>query len=162
MKRKTIFVAAGLVCLVAPRARAECYQSMWAARFNRCRQAANAWIPAIMAAASCCSISWQLLTSPGERQAFCAKATSWACSCRLIKKLLVISFFYAVLINGQTWIPAIVNSFITIGTNAAGLSAAQNPSDIMAQGIQIVSAIYSTRSNGANLLTQTGAPSQRS
>ena len=74
----------------------------------------------------------------------------------LIKKLLVISFFYAVLVNGQTWIPAIVNSFITIGTNATGLSAAQSPSDIMAQGIQICSDLFD-KVNGANLLTQTGA-----
>jgi type IV secretion system protein TrbL len=74
----------------------------------------------------------------------------------LIKKLLVISFFYAVLVNGQTWIPAIVNSFITIGTNATGLPAAQSPSDIMAQGIQICSDLFD-KVNGANLLTQTGA-----
>ena len=41
----------------------------------------------------------------------------------LIKKLLVISFFYAVLINGQVWIPAIVNSFAQLGATAAGVSA---------------------------------------
>ena len=56
----------------------------------------------------------------------------------LIKKLLVISFFYAVLINGQVWIPAIVNSFAQLGANAAGVPLAQSPSDIMMQGIQIV------------------------
>ena len=64
------------------------------------------------------------------------------------QELLVISFFYAVLVNGQTWIPAIVNSFITIGTNATGLSAAQSPSDIMAQGIQICSDLFD-KVNGA-------------
>src|SRR6266850_2342319 len=57
----------------------------------------------------------------------------------LIKKLLVISFFYAVLINGQVWIPAIVDSFAQLGATAAGVPLAQNPSDIMMQGIQIVS-----------------------
>ena len=43
----------------------------------------------------------------------------------LIKKLLVISFFYAVLINGQTWIPAIVNSFAQLGATAAGVPLAR-------------------------------------
>jgi type IV secretory pathway TrbL component len=49
----------------------------------------------------------------------------------LIKKLLVISFFYAVLINGQVWIPAIVNSFAQLGATAAGVPLAQNSSDLL-------------------------------
>ena len=73
----------------------------------------------------------------------------------LIKKLLVISFFYAVLINGQVWIPAIVNSFAQLGANAAGIPMAQSPSDIMAQGIQIVSNLF-TQISGTALFTQPG------
>jgi len=73
----------------------------------------------------------------------------------LIKKLLVISFFYAVLINGQTWIPAIVNSFAQLGANASGVSVAQNPSDIMTQGLQIVSDLF-TKVSSTSLLTEPG------
>jgi type IV secretion system protein TrbL len=73
----------------------------------------------------------------------------------LIKKLLVISFFYAVLINGQVWIPAIVNSFAQLGATAAGVPLAQNPSDIMMQGIQIVSDLF-TKVSATDLLTQPG------
>jgi type IV secretory pathway TrbL component len=65
----------------------------------------------------------------------------------LIKKLLVISFFYAVLINGQAWIPAIVNSFAQLGATAAGVPLAQNSSDIMTQGIQIVSNLFVVRTS---------------
>src|SRR6202041_1817661 len=73
----------------------------------------------------------------------------------LIKKLLVISFFYAVLINGQVWIPAIVNSFAQLGATAAGVPLAQSPSDIMMQGIQIVSDLF-TKVSTTDLLTQPG------
>ncbi len=73
----------------------------------------------------------------------------------LIKKLLVIGFFYAVLINGQTWIPAIVNSFAQLGANAAGVNVAQNPSDIMMQGLQIVSDLF-TKVSAVNLLSEPG------
>jgi type IV secretion system protein TrbL len=73
----------------------------------------------------------------------------------LVKKLLVISFFYAVLINGQVWIPAIVNSFAQLGATAAGVPLAQSPSDIMMQGIQIVSDLF-TKVSTTDLLTQPG------
>jgi type IV secretion system protein TrbL len=73
----------------------------------------------------------------------------------LIKKLLVIGFFYAVLVNGQTWIPAIVNSFAQLGANAAGVNVAQNPSDIMMQGLQIVSDLF-TKVSAVNLLSEPG------
>ena len=73
----------------------------------------------------------------------------------LIKKLLVVSFFYAVLINGQVWIPAIVNSFAQLGATAAGVSVAQNPSDIMSQGLQIVSDLF-TKVSSTSLLTEPG------
>jgi type IV secretion system protein TrbL len=67
----------------------------------------------------------------------------------------VISFFYAVLINGQTWIPAIVNSFAQLGATAAGVPLAQNPSDIMTQGLQIISDLF-TKVSATDLLTQPG------
>jgi len=110
--------------------------------FQQIAQATNAWIPTMMHEASflfyvlaTLDFAWgapQLLREHDFNGLFLS----------LIKKLLVISFFYAVLINGQTWIPAIVNSFAQLGANAAGVSVAQNPSDIMAQGLQIVSDLF--------------------
>jgi type IV secretory pathway TrbL component len=67
--------------------------------------------------------------------------------------LLVISFIYAVLTNGQVWIPTIVNGFSQLGATAAGVPLAQNPSDIMMQGIQIVSDLF-TKMSATDFLTQ--------
>ena len=124
--------------------------------FQQIEQAANAWIPAIMQEASflfyvlaTIDFAWgapQLLREHDFNGLFLS----------LIKKLLVISFFYAVLINGQTWIPAIVNSFAQLGANAAGVSVAQNPSDIMTQGLQIASDLF-TKVSATNMLTEPGA-----
>jgi type IV secretion system protein TrbL len=124
--------------------------------FQQIEQAANAWIPTIMQEASflfyvlaLVDFAWgapQLLREHDFNGLFLS----------LIKKLLVISFFYAVLINGQTWIPAIVNSFAQLGANAAGVSVAQNPSDIMTQGLQIASDLF-TKVSATNMLTEPGA-----
>jgi type IV secretion system protein TrbL len=123
--------------------------------FQQIAQAANAWIPAITQEAAflfyvlaALDFAWgapQLLRESDFNGLFLS----------LIKKLLVISFFYAVLINGQTWIPAIVNSFAQLGATAAGVSVVQNPSDIMTQGVQIVSDLF-TKISATNLLTQPG------
>jgi type IV secretion system protein TrbL len=123
--------------------------------FQQIAQAANAWIPAITQEASflfyilaALDFAWgapQLLRESDFNGLFLS----------LIKKLLVISFFYAVLINGQTWIPAIVNSFAELGANAAGVPLAQNPSDIMTQGLQIISDLF-TKISATDLLTQPG------
>jgi type IV secretion system protein TrbL len=123
--------------------------------FQQIAQAANAWIPAITQEAAflfyvlaALDFAWgapQLLRESDFNGLFLS----------LIKKLLVISFFYAVLINGQTWIPAIVNSFAQLGATAAGVSVVQNPSDIMTQGVQIVSDLL-TKISATNLLTQPG------
>jgi type IV secretion system protein TrbL len=69
---------------------------------------------------------------------------------------MVVSFFYAVLINGQAWIPAIINSFVQIGSNVTGLPMALNPSDIMASGIQICATLMNAV-GGANLFVNPGA-----
>ncbi len=123
--------------------------------FQQIAQAANAWILAITQEASflfyvlaALDFAWgapQLLRESDFNGLFLS----------LIKKLLVISFFYAVLINGQTWIPAIVNSFAELGAAAAGVPLAQNPSDIMTQGLQIISDLF-TKISATDLLTQPG------
>jgi len=126
------------------------------ATFQQIATAANGWIPAIVKEASflfyvlaTLDFAWgapQLLRESDFNGLFLS----------LIKKLLVISFFYAVLINGQTWIPAIVNSFAQLGANAAGVPMAVSPSDMMAQGIQVAGDLF-TKVSGTALMTQPGA-----
>ena len=155
MSKRTVFVAAGLVC-IGVAAHAQNSTTDVGGTFRQIQTAANAWIPAIMAAATRLFYLLAAIDFAWSAPSFLRESDFMGLFLSLIKKLLVISFFYAVLVNGQTWIPAIVNSFITIGTNATGLPAAQSPSDIMAQGIQICSDLFD-KVNGANLLTQTGA-----
>ena len=64
---------------------------------------------------------------------------SWTSA--LIRKIMWIGAFYALLINGRTWIPAIIDSFEQIGSGAAGMAGPLSPSDVMAQGINIAGAL---------------------
>ena len=53
-----------------------------------------------------------------------------------IKKIMGISFFYALLLYASTWIPAIINSFQTAGKNAGGFSGTGiTPSSVIDLGI---------------------------
>ena len=123
--------------------------------FQQIGQAANAWIPAIMQEAAFLFYVLATLDFAWSAPSFLRESDFTGLFLSLIKKLLVISFFYAVLINGQVWIPAIVNSFAQLGATAAGVPLAQNPSDIMMQGIQIVSDLF-TKVSTTDLLTQPG------
>ncbi len=153
-RRRTILCVAAVALASAVTAHAQAPVDV-GGTFQQIGQAANAWIPAIMKEASflfyvlaTLDFAWgapQLLREHDFSGLFLS----------LIKKLLVISFFYAVLINGQTWIPAIVNSFAQLGANAAGVPLAQNPSDIMTQGLQITSDLF-TKISAANLLAEPG------
>jgi type IV secretion system protein TrbL len=64
---------------------------------------------------------------------------SWTSA--LIRKIMWIGAFYALLINGRNWIPAIIDSFEQIGSNAAAMAGPLSPSDVMAQGINIAGAL---------------------
>src|SRR6202050_4738166 len=77
--------------------------------FQQIEQAANAWIPAIMQEASFLFYVLATLDFAWSAPSFLRESDFTGLFLSLIKKLLVISFFYAVLINGQVWIPAIVN-----------------------------------------------------
>src|ERR1019366_9314427 len=59
---------------------------------------------------------------------------SWTAG--VVRKLMWIRGFYTLLILGPTWIPAIVDSFITVGQNAAGTGALA-PGDVYTRGLQI-------------------------
>jgi type IV secretion system protein TrbL len=72
---------------------------------------------------------------------------SWTAA--LVRKIMWIGAFYALLINGRLWIPAIIDSFTQIGAAAAGLGAPLNPGDVFAQGIGIAGALLDAASTSA-------------
>jgi type IV secretion system protein TrbL len=64
----------------------------------------------------------------------------------LIKRMMFVGAFYALLVNGPTWIPAIIDSFQIIGRNAAGLSAGLSPGEVFLRGLDITNSLCSTAS----------------
>jgi P-type conjugative transfer protein TrbL len=154
-RRRTILSVAAVALATAATAHAQAPVDV-GGTFQQTEQAANAWIPTIMQEASFLFYVLALLDFAWGAPQLLREHDFNGLFLSLIKKLLVISFFYAVLINGQTWIPAIVNSFAQLGANAAGVSVAQNPSDIMAQGLQIASDLF-TKVSATNMLTEPGA-----
>jgi len=71
---------------------------------------------------------------------------SWTSA--LIRKLMWIGAFYALLLNGRYWIPAIIDSFTQIGQNAAGLGAL-SPSGVFVQGLKLAGALIDGGSSSA-------------
>src|SRR5579884_2001878 len=71
---------------------------------------------------------------------------SWTSA--LIRKLMWIGAFYALLIYGRFWIPAITDSFELIGQNASG-TGPMAPSDVFTRGIDIAGALMATSSTAA-------------
>jgi type IV secretion system protein TrbL len=63
---------------------------------------------------------------------------SWTSA--LVRKLMWIGAFYALLLNGRIWIPAIIDSLTQIGQNAAGVGAL-SPSGVFLQGLSIAGAL---------------------
>src|SRR5215469_7794801 len=65
----------------------------------------------------------------------------------LVRKIMWIGAFYALLLNGATWIPAIIDSFNQIGANAAGIGVTLSPGDIFSQGLTIAGALMDAASS---------------
>jgi type IV secretion system protein TrbL len=81
-----------------------------------------------------------------------ADLQSWTAA--LVRRIMWIGAFYALLLNGQTWIPAIIDSFEQIGQTSSGFSSIA-PSDVFAQGIDIAGALMASASTSA-FFTNTG------
>lgn len=71
---------------------------------------------------------------------------SWTAA--LIRKLMWLGAFYALLIYGRDWIPAITDSFELIGQTASGVGP-MAPSDVFSRGIDIAGALMATSSSAA-------------
>jgi len=70
----------------------------------------------------------------------------------IIKKLMTIGAFYALLVFAPTWFPTIIQSFVQIGSAASGQPTVLSPSGILTQGLQI-SAVLFDGAGQTNLLT---------
>ena len=78
---------------------------------------------------------------------------SWTSA--LVRKLMWIGAFYALLLNGRIWIPAIIDSFTQMGQNAAGLGAL-SPSGVFIQGLSLAGALLDGAST-SNFFSNPGA-----
>src|SRR4051794_4551883 len=114
------------------------------------------WINAVMASAqnlfgalALIEFAWSAAVLLLEKSDF----QSWTAG--VVKKLMWIGAFYTLLVFGPTWIPAIVDSFITVGQRAAGTGALA-PGDVYLRGLQIAGTLLKG-SNDAGFLTNPGA-----
>jgi type IV secretion system protein TrbL len=58
----------------------------------------------------------------------------------LLRKVLAVGFFYALLLNGGTWIPAIIQGFSQAGASASGV-ADLSPTGVFDQGLALANQI---------------------
>jgi type IV secretion system protein TrbL len=104
---------------------------------NSYQSASSGWFSTLQAYAhslfwllAAIELAWAAITWTFEKDAMPSFTAA------LIKKIMGISFFYALLLYASTWIPAIINSFQTAGKSAGGFSGAGiTPSSVMDLGI---------------------------
>lgn len=114
------------------------------------------WIAAVSTAArdlfgilALIEFAWSAAVLLLERSDF----QSWTAG--VVRKLMWIGAFYTLLIFGPTWIPAIVDSFITLGQNAAGTGALA-PGDVYTRGLEIAGTLLKGSSD-AGFFTNVGS-----
>lgn len=73
-----------------------------------------------------------------------------------IKKIMVIAFFWTVIDQAATWIPAIVNSFRGFGSEMSGMSSF-SPGDVGSKGMAIASTLINAAQQGGFLEKFAGA-----
>jgi type IV secretion system protein TrbL len=75
-----------------------------------------------------------------------ADLQSWTSA--LVRKIMWLGAFYALLLNGRTWIPAIIDSFEIIGERASGFGGL-SPSAVFSQGLNIAGSLMASASTSA-------------
>jgi type IV secretion system protein TrbL len=115
-----------------------------------------AWFAAVQGSATklftllaAIEVAWTLTLVVLERSDFQSLAST------LIRKIMWIGIFYALLINGQNWIPWIIQSFGILGQRAAGVRGSIAPSNVLSMGLNIFGSLLSGASN-AGFLTNFG------
>ena len=111
-------------------------QMLNAYRAQRTEWFTNVWPAAnkLFALLAIIEFSWSAAVMVLEKQDF----QSWAAA--LIRKMMTLGAFYALLIYGRVWIPAIVDSFEMLGQNAAG-TGPLDPGDVFARGLNLAGAL---------------------
>ncbi len=106
-------------------------------RNQRILWTANVWVYAnrLFGLLALIEFTWSAVTMVLDK----TDLQSWTSA--LIRKIMWIGAFYALLINGRIWIPAIIDSFEQVGSNASAMAGPLSPSDVMAQGINIAGAL---------------------
>src|SRR5213594_3126163 len=64
----------------------------------------------------------------------------------LLRKILAVGFFYALLLNGGTWIRAIIQGFALAGSSASGLTDL-SPTGVFDQGLALANRILNSVEN---------------
>ena len=107
-----------------------CYQSASTAWFQVLQGYANTlfWLLAAI------ELAWAGITWALEKDNLTAFTAA------LVKKIMGIGFFYALLLNAGDWIPAIINSMRKAGQDAAGVPSL-SPSAIVDEGINAANAL---------------------
>jgi type IV secretion system protein TrbL len=75
-----------------------------------------------------------------------ADLQSWTAA--LVRKIMWLGAFYALLLNGRTWIPAIIDSFEMMGERASGVGGL-SPSGVFSQGLNIAGSLMDSASTSA-------------
>ena len=70
----------------------------------------------------------------------------------IIKKLMNIGIFYALLVYAPQWFPSIIQSFVQVGGVASGTPTPLNPSDIFKMGMTIAGTLFNAASQTTSLL----------
>lgn len=138
--RVVAFLAAAAVLILTTTAVAQTNdppsQMLNAYRAQRTEWFTNVWPAAngLFALLAIIEFAWSAAVMVLEKQDF----QSWASA--LIRKLMTIGAFYALLIYGRVWIPAIVDSFEMLGQNAAG-TGPLDPGDVFSRGLNLAGAL---------------------
>jgi type IV secretion system protein TrbL len=113
-------------------------------RSQRTSWAANVWIyaNALFGLLAIIEFAWSAAVMLLEK----SDLQSWTSA--LVRKMMWLGAFYALLLYGNSWIPAIIDSFTAMGQNASGV-VALSPGDVFAQGLQIAGALLGGASTSA-------------
>ena len=90
--------------------------------------------------------AWTCITNALEKSDIQALIAS------IIKKLMTIGLFYALLVFAPTWFPKIIQSFVQLGGAAAGVPTPLNPSDVFKMGATIAGTLLDAAATNTSLL----------
>jgi type IV secretion system protein TrbL len=82
-------------------------------------------------------MAWSMILYVLQKDNLGELLTSW------LLKIMGICFFYAVILNANIWLPAILNSFIQLGNQVTAQNVALDPEKIFEMGLAFCNAVFS-------------------